>query len=328
MELTYRWAERDDAGEIRHFLVKNFGERSIQAAPGRFDALFLHHPRDFHIALCVNGNEIVGLRCYLPAHMYCGYELRRAAYPIDMMVKSDYRRQGIGSRFLTMAWERFMFIVSTGQSEAQANLYRKKGAAIIARYQEGLLVRKPTMQGTAKAMARDMLSWLRWIGRPKVQGRFQKIAAEQAVARAKLFPRRFDQGEAGNAIEPRDFLWRYAGTFYNRYNFALLTSGEHEGILVYKQTDSESRIIDLICPTTSVATLLRIAGAELPGPRVTALFAGNLLETWFVEAGFLVRPRGARLVLYSSEPALQEEMAQRSWVVFAGDSDTELIAFP
>gem|GEM_PF-6772208 len=328
MELTYRWADQVDTEKIKWFLVENFGERSIQAAPGRFEALFLNHPRGFHIALCMDQDEIVGLRCYLPVHMHCGSELRTAAYPIDTMVKSDYRRQGIGSGFLTKAWERFTLIVSTGQSEAQANLYKKKGAAIIAGYQEGLLVRRPALHGSAKAIARDLFSWLRWIGSPKVRGQFQRVAAEEAVAQAKLFPRRFDHEEVGNAIEPPDFLWRYDGTFYNRYDFALLATGKHEGILVYKQTDTESKIIDLICPTPSIATLLRIAALELPGPRVTALFAGDLLATWFAEAGFLIRPRGARLVLYSSEPALQREMTRRNWVVLAGDSDTELMAFP
>ncbi len=328
MHLSYRWAEKKDTASIKLFMAEQYGAGSIQAAPGRFEALFLDHPQGFHIALCTSNDEIVGLRCYMPVQISCYKQLHNAAFPVDMMVKPALRRHGIGSKFLLMAQDRFAFTLSSGQSEAQASLYKKKGAVVVAAYNIGYLVRRPNLRTFSKTTVRDVLSWLHWSTTPKRPANMKEISVTSASVQTHLSRSRFSQDEAGSALDQATFRWRYDNSFYNDYSVVQIESGGTQGILTCQTRGEETRIIDIFCPAQARITLLNAAATVLPGRRISAFFAGVHLAQAYRRAGFLVRPRDTQAILFSQDCHLLDQLSRASWILFGGDSDTKLRELP
>lgn len=328
VELIFRWAEPEDVFRIKEFIADNFGADSIQAAPGRFEALFLEHPLGFHIALCVSGDEIAGIRCYLPARLRSGKKIYSAAFPIDLMVNPRYRRRGISRRFLDMAQDRFQLTVSSGQSPAQAAMYKKSGAAVVAVYRIGYLIRRPALQSTIRATLRDGLAWSRWYGKRRLSATMKDLAEFNEADLANLTVRGLADDEVGNAVDHGIFRWRYTGSFYNDCKTGLIECENERGLVVYKHTGAETKILDIFCRAEATGLLIKAVAACLPGRRLTVKFAGTRLASRFSEAGFLVRPMDARVTVYSTNRTLQTQVSNRQWVIFAGDSDTELLDFP
>lgn len=328
MDFHYRWAEPEDVPRIKEFISEHFGPDSIQAATGRFEALFTEHPCGFHVALCGAAGKIAGLRCYLPARIVCNRQEYQAAFPVDLMVGPEFRRMGISSYFLDMALERFQVTISSGQSTAQAALYGKRNAVVVASYHKGYLVRRPRLGNGIKTSAREILSWFRWVGLRKLQTGVFDLHADGVDGIRDILADRFGEGEAGVGATSDLLIWRYAGSFYRDCRLALLECGEDRGIVAYRVRNNETQILDIFCRAESLQRLIRGAAAGLAGARLTAVFAGSRLAGRFADAGFLVRPQEAKLTVYTRDPVLGEVLQRADWNVFAGDSDTALLEFP
>ncbi|SHI14733.1 GNAT family N-acetyltransferase [Desulfofustis glycolicus] len=328
MDLRYQWAKREDTPLIQEFIREQFGADSIQAASGRFDALFTEHPGGFHVALCCFARRIVGVRCYLPARIVCCQQEYQAAFPIDLMVSPEFRRKGISSLFVDMALERFKATVSSGQSTAQAAVYGKKKALIVAAYHKGYLVRRPSTSKGLKTTARDILSWVRWtvMNKPQIVNTDLNINDLNRIQ--NILSDRFGENDAGIATSGELLAWRYAGSFYQDCRLALLKIGEDSGVVAYRAKRDETQILDILCREKALDNLIRAAAVGLPGNRITAIFAGERLAGRFAAAGFFVRPQEARLTVYTKDMVLRERLQLADWKVFAGDSDTALREFP
>jgi len=328
MELVFRWADLSDVADIKQFLAESFGPDAIQSSSGRFEALFLEHPLGFHVSLCTVSGSIVGLRCYLPMRAIFSQQELTGAFPVDLMVKPEYRRMGISRQFLDMAQERFPFTVSSGQSKSQAALYEENGAAVVATYYKGYLVRRPTLQGTLKASIRDVLSWLHRGRKRRLKASAKIISEIDSTTLNFLTAHRLLDGEVGNLIAQDTYAWRYSGSYYRDCTAVVVECENRHGILVYRVTSEETQILDIFCGADTLELLISVASSLLPGRKLSARFAGERLKFLFATAGFLIRPMDAKLVVHSRHRQLQERLAQHNWVIFAGDSDTALLEFP
>lgn len=328
MGLTYHWAEEKDIPALRLFFSENFGPHNIQVTPGRFEALFLNHPQGFRVLFCRDEAAIAGVRCFLPVRIGAGSQVINAVFSVDTMVAPGYRKQGIAQRFLEIALDHFPLIIASGPTMAHAELYRKLGGVVVATFRKAYLCRKPTLRPNVRATARDLIAWLLWLKRKRIDSSHCPLSPAAAGDALAAMPSRLLEYESGSLVDTKAFLWRYGGKFYNDYSVSLVTCSDSQGLLVTRQCSSETKIIDVFGSAAAVDSILLAAGSVLPQGVVSAVFTGRRLEKSFRNAGFLVRPFDATLVIISADRSLQHELSSRDWLMFSGDADTDLLYAP
>ena len=328
MGLFYQWAEEKDIPKLRLFFSENFGPHNIQVAPGRFEALFLKHPQGFKVLFCRDEETIAGVRCFLPVRIGAGSQIINAVFSVDTMVSPSYRKQGIAQRFLEIALDHFPLVIASGPTMAHAELYRKLGGVVVATFRKAYLCRKPMLQPTVRATARDLIAWLLWLKRKRINASHCQLSLAAAVDALAALPSRLLEYESGSLVDTEAFLWRYGGQFYNDYSVSLVTCSDFEGLLVTRQCGAETKIIDVFGSAAAVDSILQSAGSVLPQGEVSAVFTGKRLEKSFRNAGFLVRPFDATLVIISADRSLQHGLGSRDWLMLSGDADTDLLYSP
>jgi len=327
MGLLFRWAIEDDIPSIKRFLYMCFGSASVQASPGRFDGLFPIHPSGFHVAICFSDDIVAGVRCFMPVKICVEDRVLDAAFPVDTMVAEQFRRRGIGQKFHEMAMERFNVVLANGPSPANSEIYRKNGAAVISGFKVGMQVRSPSIRGKLRPMIRDWLAWAMWVGRKRVDATLTSIDFLKAADLLPTMLPRFSRGEVGTIPDRDWFLWRYAGPYYNDYSLFLVESGALRGLLVTRKHGDIILIVDLVCSSESTAMLLNAVGHALPGSRVIVQFSGGRIERILRQAGFMIRPVDASLVVEVDDSALLNELKSLDWIIFGGDADNDMLSF-
>jgi len=329
MTFTFRWATNQDVPQIQQFIIDNFGIDSIQAAPGRFEALFVEHPKGLHVALCLSNDSICGARFFLPIRIAVGSQILDTAFPADTMVAPLFQKQGIGQKFQEMTIERFQVNISNGQSSAHTALYKKLGASVASTFCIAYQVRKPTLQKAIRPMIRDGLAWLLWLGRKRVfSGEQYILTPELASNLIESCSDRLMPEEVGTLIDKDLFAWRYSGSFYTDYSTIHAIYQNNIGLLVYRKSGDGIKITDIFCPAEQMVDFLRVSLKAINQEKITAVFTGTRLEKVFRSAGFLIRPIDAKLVILATNQSLQEELSRRDWAMFSGDADTDLRYFP
>jgi len=329
MDLEYSWATTDDLEAIELFQRQHYGEDSVQNLPGRCRWLCAQHPAGLHISLCRDQNRIAALSCHQAVSLHCGGHPIEAGYGFDLLVASDYRRRGIGRRFLDMRLKRFPVSLSSGQSPGMAALYRSRNALTLAPFQRAIFVRRLAGDGGPKGLLMRACAGALRLTRRGVDGGREAIdlaTANTLLSELEAVPGRDETGR----LPWTEYLdWRFGGLVYNDHICWLLkTAAGERGLLVTRREPGREVVVDLYCAPNQRADLLRLAGDTSTEPELTALTAGRPLADAMRAAGWLVRPADARLVALSADPALTEALGRNAWISFASDSDADLLRRP
>ena len=308
-ELEFSWAQPQDLPAVEAFLEQMYGKDSVQAIPGRCQWLFFNNPFGLHVTLCRDQGKIVAFCGHLPYPVNIGGEEILAGFGVDFMVDPEYRRQGIGRRFLEMRLERFRLSLSTGQSEDMGQLYRSFGAIDLGCFYEGLYCRRPPLRGSLKSVVKGWVAWgCGVIPRPGSQRGLRFSIADQSLEKASWR------------------TWRYQGPVYRDYvgwpssdfstgepAFVLRREGNSQRVVDFCGTDFSSNEIKQLPSLTSGLSTLKV------------LFAGGNLKRIFSDAGFFLRPIKSSLIALSHEPSIKKRLQSTGMGILAGVSDTDLL---
>ncbi len=327
MNLEFRWAALQDIPRIKAFIEENYGADSLQASPGRFEALFAEHPGGFHVALCLNNDEPVAMRCYLPFLLSVGGETIAAAFPVDLVVATDFRRKGISTRFVVMAKERFRVTVSSGQSAGQTSVYGQTDSFKAADFSQAFCCTSfPGFKSGLKAFIRDLLSWSLLLGKGLSVSRMKVLSddAGELEAVAGLLAQRFAHRVVGSCPDIDLLRWRYFNRCYRDCRLAQIDAAGIRGLVAYRNHGQQTELLDIFCAADDLARFLAAAVRVLPGSRITAVFAGPVLRAAFKKCGFLVRPYQAKLMVTAYSAELDAVLRASQWQIYPGDSDISL----
>jgi len=328
MSLASGWASAADLPALRDFTARTFGPDSLQAAPGRLEWLCAARPGDPLVAVCRDGGAVVAACCHLPARVALGERELDGAWGVDFMVDAERRGAGIGRRLLALRLARFAAGLSSGQSPAMSELYRRAGGAETAGVMRALFVRRPPATGGPKGLARDWFAWGLGVRRARGAASRRRLAVAEAATRLVEYGPRLAPDEAGTTPDPDLFRWRYGGPVYADYACWEVSAGAARGLVVTRLAGEAEMVVDVVAPPAALPDALRAIARTSPAARLWCVFAGARPAAALRAAGWLVRPLGGRLVTMSADPDLARELAGRPWVVFAGDSDLDLLRPP
>lgn len=328
MNLVLEWAAPTDVPALRSFLFSAYGAAAIQTAPGRWDWLAGAHPLGMHVAMARASGRVVGASCHIPTRIAVGDQEINAAYGLDLIVDPSWRGQGVGKALLALRMERFAASLSTGQSPAMAAIYARAGGQDCGPLVRALGVRRPTAAGRPRELARDLVSWGLGMARGGRGGTRQVLSVDEAGRHLKAIGPRLNPNEAGPGRDAADFVWRYGGPVYADQACWHVTVNLCRGLVVTRREGDTEVVVDVFARPGDLPAVLRAIAWTSTASRLRADLHGARPAAAFAAAGWLVRPRDARLVVLAKEPALLAELASRSWAFFAGESDLDLLRYP
>jgi hypothetical protein len=113
---------------IESLFGKEQAEKRLRYAQWLFaDNPSLKKDEDLPIYLCRIDNKYVAQIAVIPVQMILAGNSIRAGWSVDLQVKSDYQRRGIGIKLENATYQDFPVIMSLGQSEAGFNIASKLG---------------------------------------------------------------------------------------------------------------------------------------------------------------------------------------------------------
>lgn len=330
MPLEIVWLAAERAAELSAFVREHFGGDAVQSAPGRL-AWLASAPGDAApTAVVRQDGRPVAMCCHVPAGLQLDGAGPRGGFGIDMMVAPEARRRGIARDILSARHEHFDLGLSTGQSPAMAEVYRRRGPGIeLARWHLGIFRRGWSRPANLRAGLRDLAARWKSARSKGTDGTRSGLALEQALPLVERFADRTAADEAGVRATPAWFAWRYAGTVYRDYRFVLLRD-EHgaEGLVVLRDEPRREVLVDLYCRAEDRCALLHLAGATTRQPELRAGVAGETLVAALDRAGYFVRPSDAVIVASAADRELLERLGRRRWISYAGEADADLIRHP
>jgi GNAT superfamily N-acetyltransferase len=319
--LTYQWAEPGDAPEVEEFLAATFGRDSVQARPGRMRWLYFDNPLGLHLSLCRGGGEIVACCGHLVQPVTVAGQEFLAGFGIDFMVAEPWRRQGLGKHLLDLRLQRFDLCLSIGQSSGMTALYEAVGAKDLGPLKQGIFRRNPGLTGSPKAAARNLVAW--WQGRkgPAIRAgdRLVSCSLNETV----------DTVSRSSAMLGRWVRWRYGGPAYRDYRFQeVLAQNGPTGVVVSRMENNRNVVVDLFALPENGMRALATISRLCPEPESRILFSGDLLTGHCRQAGFLLRPHGARLIALAKDREIMANLRPGSLNLMAGAADADLLRKP
>ena len=316
LDLRFGWAEPGDLAEVEAFHASRFGPGSVQAVPGRVAWLYFANPLGLHMATCRDGARLVATCGHLPQVVSVDGETVLAGFGIDFMVDPEYRRCGIGRRFLAMRLERFRLSLSTGQSPAMRALYDRAGGVVLGPIVQGVHRRRPPTSGGPKDLAKGWAAWVAGLG-----GVRPRQVAESAnwveVAYRAAFAARDERAGAW-------LRWRCDGPVYGDHR--ALRFG-HGAAAVRREGDLQIVTALAAAPRERAALLAAVAHHE--GVAETrASGAGRAFTHDLRRAGYLVRPTAAVVVAATLDDDLRRRLVPGALDLDAAAGDADLLRRP
>ena len=317
---------RMHAGEIeavRSFLAGHAPAGRPPHRPGWFEWQYVDNPDGCDVRVCYAGPRLVGASGFIPCTVIVDGVRRRAAFSTATMVAPAFRRRGLGRAIHEARSAAYDVALSSGQSEANAQVYRSIGAVAAGAYRQCLAQTRAPRVRPRPRVAREVLSWLRWrMSARSFAGLDVRIEDDPPDVPDHCYARRFDERAIGPVWTPEHVVWRYARHPYLDYRFATVLRGrERLGFAVLRPNARGHALVDLYAPRAVQPAVLR-AVARAAGP-VSGQFTGASLDRVFRAAGWTTWRASHRLVGKSNDPELHRALTERSWCFFGGDSDAD-----
>lgn len=308
---------------LRSFLATHYRSGRPQLRPGCLEWQYRDNPDGCDVRFCHVGGRLAGVSGFIPCAIVADGVRRHGAFSTNTLVDPSFRGRGIGRAMHESRLKDYDWALSSGQSPANARLYRRMGFLSVGQYRQCLAQTSLPPLGLRLRFAREMVSWLRWRARPGHDaGLSVRIDETVPDVPAACYADRFANGAIGPTWTPDHVAWRYAGHPYFEYRFAVVVRASSPlGFAVARRHEDRWLLVDLYARHTDQVDVLR-AVARAIGP-FAGQFTGAALDRVFRAAGWMTWPASNRLMGRSNDPALQRLLEQRSWCFFGGDSDAD-----
>ena len=312
-----------EAEAVRLFLAANAAASRPPHRPGWFEWQYVDNPSGCDVRVCCAGERLVGASGFIPCSVVVDGVRRRCAFSTNTIVSSEFRRRGFGRKIHEARAADYDVALSSGQSEANARVYRSIGAVVVEEYRQCLAQTSLPVSRLRPRVAREILSWLRWraSGRtaPGLDVRLEDVPPEVPDS---CYTERFGDGAVGPIWTPEHVAWRYARHPYFDYRFATVFRARQKlGFAVLRPKARGHTLVDLYASHANQAGVL-CAVACAAGP-IGGQFTGTMLDRVFRAAGWMTWRASHRLVGKSNDTALHRSLTERSWCFFGGDSDAD-----
>lgn len=302
-DLEFDWAVPEDLAEVEAFQAEVYGPDALQSAPGRTRWMYFDHPHGLHLALCRADGRIVAVCGHMPQTVDLDGRQLTAGFGVDFMVAGEYRRRGIGRRFLEMRLERFELSLSTGQTPGMLALYRSVGALDLGPLRQAVFRRRPSLGSSPRRALRDATLWLRGLA----AGGVSQDGVEET------------SGAAGDD----DWLaWRYGGAVYGDY-----CCWRRDGAVAYGREDGVMRVVTRAAGTDRTALLAALARRG-PVTETKFDFTGDDLAADLERAGFRLGLIEARLIALTADDELRGRLRPGALELYIDAADADLLRHP
>ena len=318
---------RDELSQALAFLRETFPAGAHQNRPGWFEWQYLKHPERFHVQICCHQGRIVALSGFLPCVVNLASRSVRAAFSTSTMVHPAFRRQGLGALLHRARLEAYDVALSSGQSEANRNLYAKMGWSVLGGYFEARARKGPPRARRLRAFAKETIAWLAWgLRPPEARGRYA-LVPDKARAHAwadRWGSQRFPAGAAGPMHDAAYVQWRYGDHPYFRYEMCVVHRDCDEiGAVVFRRDAHGIVFVDAYSAPGALPAVLAGMASASDASVLRATATGRFLARAFRRAGWAVFTGVSLLIGATGKPDLQKALRDADWNFFAGDSDKD-----
>jgi len=310
---------------LRSFLAAHVPPDRPQLRSGCLEWQYRDNPDGCDVRFCHVGERLAGVSGFIPCSMVVDGATRRGAFSTNTFVAPSFRGRGIGRAIHESRLADYDWALSSGQSPANARLYRQLGFLVVGRYRQCLAQTRLLRAGLRLRIPREIVSWLRW----RAAGRDGRdagldVRVDKALpdVPAACYTDRFASGALGPTWTPDHVAWRYASHPYFDYRFVVVACAAAPlGFAVVRPQADRFLLVDLYARLADQVGVLR-AVAHAVGP-IGGHFTGAALDGVFRAAGWTTWPAANRLMARSNDPVLHRLLDQRSWCFFGGDSDAD-----
>ncbi len=322
-KLVMRLMRPNESSVLRCFLAAHYLPERPQLRPGCLEWQYRDNPSGCDVRFIHIDGRLVGASGFLPCDIVVDGVRRRGAFSTNTFVDPLFRGRGIGraiheSRLADYAWA-----LSSGQSPANAQLYRRLGFLIVGRYRQCLAQTRLPRPSWRPRFARETASWLQWCTSAGPDaGLDVRIDETLPDVPAECYTDRFADVAVGPTWTPEHVVWRYVRHPYFEYQFAVVVRASSPlGFAVVRRHGGRFLLVDLYSPQAEQVNVLSAVARAL-GP-IAGQFTGAALDRVFRAAGWTTWPGSSRLMAKSRDPFLHLLLEQRSWCFFGGDSDAD-----
>lgn len=313
----------DESGVLRCFLAAHYPPERPQLRPGCLEWQYRDNPGGCDVRFIHIDGRLVGASGFLPCDIVVDGVRRRGAFGTNMFVDPLFRGRGIGRAIHESRLADYDWALSSGQSPANAQLYRRLGFLLVERYRQCLAQTRLPRPGWRPRFARETASWLQWsMSAGQDAGLDVRLDETPPDVPAACYTQRFADVAVGPTWTPEHVVWRYVRHPYFEYQFAVVFRASAPlGFAVVRRDGGRFLLVDLYARQAEQVGVLHAVARAL-GP-VSGQFTGAVLDGVFRSAGWMTWWGSSRLMAKSGDPVLHRLLEQRSWCFFGGDSDAD-----
>jgi hypothetical protein len=231
------------------------------------------------------------------------------------MVAKEWRRRGIGRKFLKMRLERFPLSLSLGQSREMSWLYRSLDAVDLGSLYLGIHRSRPSVALRPKVMVRNNFAWLRSLNGLRPRNGSTAVTGDPQEA-------------AALAADPAWYRWRYCSQPYTDYSATRFPAVDPAATAVSRNAVDHEVIVDVYGRDEDRRFILAAAALRNRQAETRILFAGDKLRDDCARAGFWIRPHPARVIAMTADSRLRELLRPGSLDLMSGSADADLLRIP
>jgi GNAT superfamily N-acetyltransferase len=343
--------EPADKTIVRDFQREYFGEDSRQVDDRFAEWLFSRNPhaRGASLWVCTRDGVVVGQQGVIPVQLKVDDAEHRAAWLIDLMVRSEWRLKGVAPALFASSTAAVDILLGLGVEDEAYRTIRRGGWNDIGRMTYFARPIDPRACGAglnAPKLVTQLAPKALFSGTARVAGSLAGSLSRTALDRIESFDERVDAiwADANSdypVVVKRDFAyvhWRFDDSpqraLYQRYY--LVRQGKPVGYAVARlrrwHGHVAASVVDYFAPCKLVAAMLALVFAELARQNAIAVFVDVVhrgLEPALKALGCLRVRESRRLVYKLPDPqsAIATRLGDRTnWLVTPADADYEHIA--
>ena len=318
-----------DAIATKNFLANNFGEDEFQNKPQWLEWQ-LKHPYSSYLQLIKNqDNAIVALSFFLQTPLNVKGNIKKAAFSTSTIVSKEHRRKGLGGKIHVERLKAFDFALSSGQSDANAALYKKKGFKSFGQYHSALIQKRFPKFSFSKQCLINILAYTKFFFTNLItqKNNLKVIEVDDLPTNLdeELFNQRLNVNSAVFPVHSGDYIkWRYLQHPYLTYKvYTVIKDHQIIGIVISREEDNQCNIIDLYAANRNMRIVLKAFARNCKIAKIYSLYVGREIQSIFEGSGALCRIYGPHYIGSSSSADNLSECEHLDWCIFWGDSDRD-----